>query len=138
MGAKFEALPALQKRHDVVSGNQPLLTGIGKEGYGDPSGEKMPGGTSSVWSARSAAQGALRWHHTAQGMCSSWTRITVKNARQSSSMQVPGDSVSDCQCYGVEEDTSKELAVKFRIQATVAPTQFRLFNKLGRADWAPA
>ena len=44
-------------------------------------------------------------------------------------MQVPGDSVSDCQCYGVEEDTSKELAVKFRIQATVAPTQFRLFQQ---------
>ena len=43
----------------------------------------------TAWSARSAARGALRWHHTAQGLCSSWRRITVKRGRQSSSMQMP-------------------------------------------------
>ena len=34
----------------------------------------------AAWSARSAARGALRCNHTAQGLCSSWRRMTTRTS----------------------------------------------------------
>ena len=73
----------------------------GKEGYGDPSGEATEearpriSSRQTAWSARSAAQGALRWHHTARGLCSSWRRITEKRAGSPRARTCPETEAAD-------------------------------------------
>ena len=76
----------------------------GKEGYGDPSGEATEEARPRIsrqtaWSARSAAQGALRWHHTARGLCSSWRRITEKRAGSPRARTCPETEAADGHGY---------------------------------------
>ena len=76
----------------------------GKGGYGGPSGEATEEARPRIsrqtaWSARSAAQGALRWHHTARGLCSSWRRITEKRAGSPRARTCPETEAADGHGY---------------------------------------